>query len=157
MLTALANILSFALPSPLGPVLRATRPNPVAPNVPTQARVAAAQAVGSAVAGMRPTLALAGSEADYWSERAAGALVDLGDPTQPSVPAWGGYTGFGRPNLPPTSYTGPVRHAWKWGGSARSSAPTIVPGSLNPPGAATPTAREVQAAAQHHQPDLWGG
>jgi hypothetical protein len=142
----------------------ATRANPYAV-VPSGTQLGIAQAQG-ARRGLRGGLSgLAGSEAEWDSDQGASTIGRLPGPLLQDV-------GAGMP-LPPSrvwpwthyhprdanttrGYTGPVLtpgELIKWGNGIRFGAPRILAGTLLPPGARTPTPREMTAAyaVQHPQ------
>lgn len=140
------------------------RPNPYAPNVPDQARVAAAQlgTVAAAAGELLPPLqdrAFAGSEADYWTNDQL-SVNGWGDPiAQPIAGNPGKPASWYVPGDPGADPRDPLTLAdfdrspnpnmTPWGGSTRTintGNQRALTGRLNPPTMVTPGARDVYQA-----------
>ncbi len=135
----LGALLGLLLPSPLAPILEALNPSPQRPPgpLPAQETIAGYQVGGRLRAGLS---GLAGSEAEYAEAQATPDVL-----YQPLTSARRPVAMF-RALEPPEYETGPHRRGEPWGADHRAKAPKVTPGTLNPPGDRSPTAREMQTA-----------
>lgn len=136
----LAAILGIIGIGPLQSVLERARPNQYAPRLPDQSVLSTWQGGGRLRGGLTGRT---GSEADWADDQEAPGPASQAD--------WGGTLGPGwfAANDPPRYFTGPVALIREpWGGDQRPRSPLVLPSTLNPPRAATPLPRDVQAAYQ---------
>jgi hypothetical protein len=151
----------------LSAIKAASTPNPMAP-IPSGSQLRVAQAQGQARAALGGFDGLAGSAANWDNDqggRPRGPNASTVGPIYQDVTSVAiapsrllSYAAQGRP-LPSNlgdGYTGPVitpgSPLVKWGWSTRFPFPRIISGTLLPPGARTPTAREMVAANQAANP-----
>lgn len=158
MLGVLLNVASLAVPSPLAKLAEIVRPNPYAPRVPDQARIAASQNVGALAGGLTGRT---GSEAEWADDQGAESIgytqlrQELPSARRPpSYFALGrgihGDPGADRDD--PTTLADfdrrPQGNQEPWGGSTRTvqnGANRINRATLLEPLAVTPTARQMVA------------
>jgi hypothetical protein len=153
----LQALLGTLGPAWAGRLRQRTRPNPYAPTLPGQAGVASLQATRGE---LRPgTSGLAGSEADYYSDpQGIGTIGHLDALAQdltsralpPSTFVAGDPGADGQPLLNRDMTTGPIRRLSNAEGANTRTfnhpGQHVVASTLNPPGARTPTPREIAAA-----------
>lgn len=139
MFNPLAALVGLVGLAPISKVTAAVRPNPYAPNVPTQASIATSQAVGGRLRG--GLSGQSGSEGDYAIDQSPSD-----NPLYQDLSAHAIVPSTFRPNLPPRYYTGPNETRPMWGGSQRARGSRPIRSQLVRPGDRTPAPRTVAGA-----------